>query len=418
MENPEIFEEWNTYALRKSLLQREVDIEAVVRNSRSKIVAITGIRRCGKSSVLMLLAQRLAKEGQKVCYVNVEDSRLGGEKDVLDQILKWFGDEGFMLLDEITSAADWSGWLARTHELLKGKLYLVVGSSRRSLIVPSKPLRGRMLSVELFPLSFKEFLTFRNIGIERTTAGRGKLERALSEYLKFGGFPEVVLAEDELDKVRILDSYFKDIVGLDVAEVSHEDPTTVSTFARCVIQSPYFSASKCLNFFKSLGYGIGKEKLLQLEKYSEEGYLFFFVPVFSHSAKARSVYPRKAYSGDTGFSYAVTGKIDWGRLYESSVFLEFKRRMNDREICYWRNKVGEEVDFVVKRGSDVDEACQVVYDLSSTATESRELSGLISCIQELKPSTSIILTKDVLETRKVGESTIKFKPLLDWLIEE
>jgi predicted AAA+ superfamily ATPase len=100
------------------------------------------------------------------------------------------------------------------------------------------------------------------------------------------------------------------------------------------------------------------------------------------------------------------------------VFLEFKRRMNNREICYWRNKVGEEVDFVVKRGSDVDEACQVVYDLSSTATEKRELSGLISCIRELKPSTSIILTKDVSETRKVGESTIKFKPLLDWLIEE
>jgi len=73
---------------------------------------------------------------------------------------------------------------------------------------------------------------------------------------------------------------------------------------------------------------------------------------------------------------------------------------------------------VVKRGSDVDEACQVVYDLSSTATEKRELSGLISCIQELKPRILTILTKDVSETRKVGEFTIKFKPLLDWLIEE
>ena len=161
MEISQIFEEWNTYALRKVLVQRDVDLEAIERNSQSKIVAITGIRRCGKSSVLMLLAQKLANEGKKVCYVNVEDSRLGAEKDVLDQILKWFGDEGFMLLDEITSANDWSGWLARTHEFLKGKLHLVVGSSRRSLVVPSKPLRGRILSVELFPLSFKEFLTFQ-----------------------------------------------------------------------------------------------------------------------------------------------------------------------------------------------------------------------------------------------------------------
>ena len=418
MEISGIFEEWNTYAQRRILVKREVDLEAIERNSHSKIVAITGIRRCGKSSVLMLLAQKLAKEGKKVCYVNVEDSRLGGEKDVLDQILKWFGDEGFMLLDEITSANDWSGWLARTHELLKGRLHLVVGSSRRSLVVPSKPLRGRILPVELFPLSFKEFLTFRNIGVERTTAGRGKLERALSEYLKFGGFPEVVLAGDELDKVRILDSYFKDIVGLDVAEVSHEDPTTVATFGRCVIQSTYFSASKCLNFFKSLGYRIGKEKLLQLEKYSEAGYLFFFVPVFSHSVKARSVYPRKAYCGDVGFSYVTTGKTDWGKLYENAVFLELKRRLKDREICYWRNKVGEEVDFVVKRGSVVDEACQVVYNLSDTKTENREVAGLISCIHELKPGASLILTKDVSETRKVGALTINFKPLVDWLLEE
>ena len=59
----------------------------------------------------MLLAQKLANEGKKVCYVNVEDSRLGEEKDVLNQILKWFGDEGFMLLDEITSAKR-LGWLA------------------------------------------------------------------------------------------------------------------------------------------------------------------------------------------------------------------------------------------------------------------------------------------------------------------
>jgi len=418
MEISGIFEEWNAYALRRVLVQREVDLKAIERNSHSKIVAITGIRRCGKSSVLMLLAQKLANEGKRVCYVNVEDSRLGAEKDVLDQILKWFGDTGFMLLDEITSAYDWSGWLARTHELLKGKLHLVVGSSRRSLVVPSKPLRGRILSVELFPLSFKEFLTFRHIDVECTTAGRGKLERALCEYLKFGGFPEVVLAVDEIDKVRILDSYFKDIVGLDVAEISHEDPTTVATFGRCVIQSTYFSASKCLNFFKSLGYKIGKEKLLQLEKYSEAGYLFFFVPVLSHSVKARSVYPRKAYCGDNGFSYATTWKTDWGKLYENAVFLELKRRLKDQEICYWRNKAGKEVDFVVKRGVEVNEAFQVVYDLSSAATENREVLGLISCIQELKPSTSLILTKNVSETRKIGASTIRFKPLIDWLIEQ
>ncbi len=413
-----IFDEWNTYALRRNLIQRDVDLDGIINNSRSKIIAVTGIRRCGKSSVLMLLAQKLAKEGKRVCYVNVEDSRLSAEKKVLDEILKWFGDEGFMLLDEITSANDWNGWLARTHELLKGRLHLVVGSSRRSLVAPGKQLRGRILSTELFPLSFKEFLIFKNVEVETTTVGRGKLERALSEYLQFGGFPEVVLAEDVLDKTRILDSYFKDIVGLDIAEVSHEEPSIVATFGRCVVQSTYFSASKCLNFFRSLGYKIGKEKLLKLENCAEAGYLFFFVPVFSHSIKARSAYPRKAYCGDLGFSYATTGKTDWGRLYENAVFLELKRRLKGQEICYWRNKAGEEVDFVLKRGIDVDEAVQVVYDLSRDETESREVAGLTSCIKELKPNLSLVLTKDVSETREINSDLVEFKPLLDWLLEK
>jgi hypothetical protein len=417
MEISGIFNEWSTYALRRSLIQRDVNLDSIISNSQSKIVAITGIRRCGKSSVMMLLAQKLSKEGKRVCYVNVEDSRIASEKGVLDEILKWFGDEGFMLLDEITSANDWSGWLARTHELLKGRLHIVVGSSRKSLVVPSKQLRGRILPVELFPLSFKEFLVFRNIRVETTTAGRGNLERALSEYLKFGGFPEVVLAEDEMDKIRILDSYFKDIVGLDVAEIAREDSSTVAIFGRCVIQSTYFSASKCLNFFKSLGYKIGKEKLLKLEDYAEAGYLFFFVPVFSHSIKARSAYPRKAYCGDNGLFYAVTGKTDWGKLYENAVFLELKKRLRNQEICYWRNKTGAEVDFIVKRGGEVDAAYQVVYDLSNKETERREVAGLASCKDELRPSTSLVLSKDISETRKVREYTFMFKPLLDWLLE-
>ena len=213
----EVFEEWNTYAAKRPLLARDINFNSIVSNSEFKIVGITGIRRAGKSSALMLLAQKLSKEGKNVCYINTEDSRLKYERGALDAALKWFWDDGFMLLDEVTNAPDWEGWLARTHELLKGRLRLIVSSSRRGLSKPNKPLRGRILTFELYPLSFKEFLRFKDERVERTTAGRGRLERALYEYLKFGGFPEVVLVGDETDKVRILNSYFRDIIGLDIA---------------------------------------------------------------------------------------------------------------------------------------------------------------------------------------------------------
>ena len=157
---------------------------------------------------------------------------------MLDDALKWFGDSGYLLLDEITAAKDWEGWLARNHEMLKGRLHLVVSSSRATLSRPSKPLRGRVLAHELYPLSFTEFLRFKGVRVEPTTAGIGRVEKALLEFLVYGGFPEVVLAPDKTDKVRVLNSYFRDIIGLDVAEMADSHITTVELFGKYIIEAP------------------------------------------------------------------------------------------------------------------------------------------------------------------------------------
>jgi len=209
-------------------------------------------------------------------------------------------------------------------------------------------------------------LQFSGIDVEQTTAGIGRLERALNDYLVYGGFPEVVLSKDKTDKIRLLDSYFRDIIGLDVAEISSENISTVELFGKYVIETPYFSASKCLNFFKSLGHKIGKQSILNLEKHSQEGYLFFFVPIFSHSIKDRTQYPRKAYLGDTGFMQAVKGKTETGRLYENAVYLELRRRKKTtQEIYYYRNKDGSESDHVIIEGLKVKTIIQVTSDLDS-----------------------------------------------------
>ncbi|VVB77340.1 AAA domain protein [uncultured archaeon] len=418
MADEEVFEEWTSYAKRKELLPRDIDLDSIIKNSSSKIIAITGVRRSGKSSILMMLAQKLADAGKKACYVNVEDSRIKDRPAVLDDAIKWFGDDGFMLLDEVTSARDWDGWLSRTHELLKGKLHVIVSSSRRSITFPSKPLRGRILAYEVFPLSFVEFLRFKGVGKEKTTAGRGKVERALEEYLKYGGFPEVVLTEDFTDKVRILDSYFKDIIGLDVAEISKQDLSTVEVFGKYVIQANYFSASKCLNFLKTLGYKIGKEKILELEKYSEASYLFFFMTIFSHNIKDRSQYPRKAYLGDTGFYYGTSGKVNFGSGYENIVFLELKRRLREQQkLYYWKNQAGLECDFVIKEGIGTAVAIQVVYDMDEEKTEARERSGLLQCSNELAPSSTMIITRNIEKTEETDGIKIKYIPIIDWLLD-
>lgn len=416
----QVFEEWTAYAKRQVLKPRAgVDLKSIENTAQLKIIGITGIRRAGKSSVLILLLQKLAKqEGLRAAYVNLEDSRIKDSKLVLDDLLKWFGDSGFLLLDEITGADDWEGWLARNHELLKGGLHLIVSSSREKLAKPSKPLRGRMLIYELYPLSFCEFLQFKNVKVEHTTTvGTGRMEKALEDYMIFGGFPEVALVGDKIDKIKLLNSYFKDIVGLDVAEIAKENVTTVELFGKYVIETSYFSASKCLNFFKSVGHKIGKQSILNLERCSEEGYLFFFVPIFSHTIKDQSQYPRKAYLGDTGFMYAMSGKTSMGRLFENAVFLELKRRLlPQQDIHYWKNEEGVETDFVIREGLDAKEAIQVVYEMKDEKTKERELRGLAACAGALGLGNGLVITKDVESSETIGGIKVQFTPLWKWLL--
>lgn len=415
----DVFEEWNAYSRKKELKERDVNLDGIISNSRLKIAAVTGIRRSGKSSLLMLLHHRLEKEGKRACYINLDDSRIKDAKNVLDSVIKWFGDEGWLLLDEVTNAHDWEGWLARNHEMLKGRLNLILSSSRKNLTMPKKTLRGRILPYEIYPLSFREFLRFKNVKCEKTTAGMGRIENALAEFLVYGGFPEVTLLDDRTDKVRLLNSYFRDIIGLDVAEISGENISTVELFGKYVIETTIFSASKCLNFFKSVGHKIGKQSLLNLETCSQAGYLFFFIPVFSYNIKDQTQYPRKSYIGDTGFLYAISGKTDMGRLFENAVLLELKRRIKESQnINYWKSPEGVETDFVIREGLKPKEIIQVVYSMDDEKTRAREIKGLTSCANELGLKEGLIITKSVDEIKSVNGIKIKFVPLWKWLLGE
>lgn len=416
MEN--IFEEWNVYASKRDLKIRDINLAEIIKDSKLKIILITGIRRSGKSSVLMLLLQDLKKKDHKSAYINLEDSRIKDEKEVLDSILKWFGDSGFLLLDEITGVYDWDGWLSRNHEMLKGRLNVIASSSRKNIAAPQKPLRGRMLVYELYPLSFKEFLSFKNIKLEKTTVGIGRIEKALEEYLVHGGFPEVVLSEDNTEKIRILNSYFKDIIGLDVSEIAKEEIGIVETFGKYVIESSYFSASKCYNYLKTLGYKIGKQSILNLERHSQSSYLFFFIQIFSRNIKDRNQYPRKCYLGDTGLMNSISGKKDMGRLYENSVLLELKRKLiQNYEINYWKNQEGIECDFILREGLRIKEIIQVVYDLKEEKTKKREINGILECMKEFGLKKGLIITRDYEAEEKVEGKIIKFVPLWKWLLE-
>ena len=281
MENIEdTLKEWESTATNKTLKNRKFAIDKTIDESKNRVVSITGIRRAGKSSVLMLIYRKLTTMGKHTTYANLEDNRLQIQ-DALDTILKQTPDADWLLLDEVTSAKEWENWIHRINEMKS--VHLITTSSLNKLSrFPPKALRGRISYFELFPLSFVEFLEFKNITMPETTREIGIVERELDNYLTYGGFPEVVLSEN---KVGIIQEYMNSIIALDVAALSTIPLKVVSDFSAQLIGTTFFSATKLENVMKNMGHRIGKTTLLDLEQLFETAYLAFFVPVFSTKIK-------------------------------------------------------------------------------------------------------------------------------------
>ncbi len=414
----DILKEWGATAVGKTLKDREFDINKSIEESKSRVVSITGIRRAGKSSVLMLIYRELATLGKKAAYANLEDNRLQ-IPEALDTILKQTPDAEWLLLDEVTSAKEWENWIHRINEMKS--VHLITTSSLNKLSrFPPKALRGRISYFELFPLSFVEFLEFKNIKLPETTREIGIIERELDNYLTYGGFPEVVLSEN---KVSILQEYMNSITSLDVAALSSVPLKVVSDFSAQLIGTTLFSATKLENVMKNMGHKIGKSTLLELEQLFETAYLAFFVPVFSTKIKDESLYPRKVYLGDTGFFYASRGKKNFGRAYENAVFLQLRRKLNPLgQISYYRSAGNQEVDFVIRQGSEVKKLIQVVYELEDEKTKEREIKALVEAAGEFglngKKEELLIITKDYEAKEDVEGKKITYKKLWKWLIEE
>jgi len=418
MKIEEVAEEWTSYALGKRLVHRELSADTVLKASDTKVAVISGVRRCGKSSFLMLLAQRLHTEGQKVCYVNLEDARFVGEAVVMDRLLGWFGDDGYMLLDEVTAVPGWDGWLLRVHELMKGRLRLIVSSSRRSVRSPSRPLRGRCAYFDMFPLSFSERLSFLNVSRDNTVVLKSAIEKQVQEHLIYGGFPEVVLQEEPPERLRTLLSYHREIVGLDIAAETGMDRSLVELFSKYLLRSSYFSATACTNFLKGLGYKVGKDKVLELERAAADSMLFHFLNVRSFSIKDMAQQPRKVYAGDMGL-HLIGQTEDNGRKLENLVCLELLRRLAPgEELFYWKDAAGAEVDFLLISGLEVRSAIQVCYDLSDPLTLGRELRGLRRCADGMRPERCQIVTRDTSALYEYDGIVVEAVPLKEWLLQE
>ncbi len=418
----ELIKEWFEREL-PEIKEREINLEKYINWKVKKIIPIIGFRRVGKTFLLFSLAKKVGKEN--TIYINFEDERIprkGLSFQDFYQALKEIAGEKkvILLLDEIQEIPNWNRWLRTLNDISNYFIFVSGSSSKLSSKEIPTELRGRTLTINLYPLSFKEFLSFKGKDPEKIP--KSSILKELKEYLKFGGLPEVVLSE-EGKKYLLLDEYFSTFITRDVFErYNIKNKEVMRALIRILFNSTYITISRLHKTLKSLNLRIGKNTLANYLFYLSQTFLIDFVEIISPSIKNTLQAPRKVYFVDNFLISKYSSKFseNYGRLMENVVFLELKRRQNKNpllEIFYWKDYQQKEVDFVIKEGLKVKQLIQVCYDISDIETKERESKALVKASDLLKCKNLLCITWDYEGEEKFKNKRIKFIPLWKWLLK-
>jgi len=424
-----IINEWKEKSIPEAI-DRQNGLSRYIGIRPKKIIVVTGFRRTGKTFLLYHLIKKNIKKEEAV-YINFEDERIPLKTEFLTGIFPvikqtYKKQPVYLLLDEIHNIPLWSKWVRRVYDNEEINIFVTGSSSKMSSNEIPTELRGRYLERAVFPLSFKEFILFKGKkvdldNINHSENEKGKMMLMLDEYIELGGMPEVVLA-DENKKADIIHSYYNTVIRRDLIErfkIKNEE--SLKALLRMLLNSTAYSISKSYNTLKGLNLKIGKGTIQRYLAYIHDSYFLHSLEVFSYKVKDRLQHPRKIYFIDNGFIALLSSNFskNTGRLYENTVFLEFKRRMHEQgyELFYWKNLQKEEVDFVVKEGLKVTLLAQVCCNLEDYDTKKREIRALLKASKELGCDNLLIITKDKEGEEIAASKKIKYVPLWKWLLE-
>jgi hypothetical protein len=385
---------------------RRMALQAVPR----KASVCIGVRRSGKSTFMFQLMQRLLDNKvprQNILYLNFFDDRLHGLQQaglglVAEAYYSLYPEKKntemvYCFFDEIQSIDGWEPFVDRLMRTEKCQVYLTGSSARMLSQEVATQMRGRALSWEMFPFSFREFLDARGIDAAGALSTKRRLfvQKAFDVYWETGGFPEV-LAVPRHVRIKTHQEYFHAVLFRDLVErhdVAH--PKAVSDLARWLVDniaSPY-SVNRLTGYLKSRGHNAPKSAVSDYLAWFEDAYFFFSVRVFDASLARSHSNPKKAYCVDHAVipSLASGVLVNSGHLLENLVFAGLRRAFP--EVFYGKTKAGREVDFVVPMRTGPPMLVQVCESLADPQTRKRELAALSDAMRELGCKTGTIVTR-------------------------
>lgn len=380
--------------------------------SASKMINVAiGIRRSGKTYLIYQKIRHLVSQGislDQILFINFEDDRLlPMHQKELSQLLEAFYSlypqnhdrECYLFLDEIQNVDDWPLVIRRFYDSKKVQIFLTGSSAKLLSKEISTSLRGRSITTEVWPYSFREYWKAQAIEYPKTPIGKKTIDQFYQHfrnYFSIGGFPAVQYLHEN-ERRTVLQSYIDTVVFRDIIE--RYKITNISLIKYLIkiliknVASP-FSVHKFYKDIKSQGFKISKDTVYQYMDYIEDAFLSFSVPIFSESLRKMQMNPKKIYVADNGLIYANRIGISdtLGSLFENQIYLDLRRQ--GKEVWYYLTEDGYEIDFVVKNPDGSFELLQVVWDISDSKTFEREKRALKQAEKELGIKGKILTSQD------------------------
>lgn len=360
---------------------------------------VTGLRRCGKSTLLLQLADN--HHYKKPIYLNFDDIRLAGfEVSDFDRLHSEIErrETKVLFFDEIQLV---KGWEIFIHQLLREGFTVFISGSNASMLSVDlgTHLTGRHIPMELFPFSFTEFLAFTK---------QMASVKSVQEYMKVGGIPEYVKSRAKI----ILHTLLEDILVRDIAiNKNVREVDSLKQLAVYLLSNAgnLVSANKLVGLF-----GLhSTSTILEYISYFKDAYLIGQVPQFSYSLKAQSRNPKKVYAMDMGLIDAVSTSFtdDAGHKLENLIYLILRK--TSEEVFYFKDK--GECDFVTFEKKQPVSAIQVCLRLTSENLD-REYQGVIAAMKAFKLSEGTIVTLEEKDRFEKDGLVVNVVPAHEFLI--
>ena len=343
-----ILNDWNYWfkPLKKTYSRNFYEEKLKKLSQAKEIIVLKGVRRSGKSTLLLNEQKRLLKtlNPKNILFVNLEDMRFNEFdkttllEDIKNVYLEYIAPEGdiVLMLDEIQNIPLWEKWVLKEYELTNNQIYITGSNSHLLSSEFSTALSGRYLSLDVYPLSFKEFLEFKGIKISSKAEYINQkihIAHLFREYMQFGGFPKITLLEDEELKKELLGSYYDTILLKDiVARYKLKNYNLLNELATFLLINN--STINALNKLKN-NFNVSFDLIKDYVEYLTNAYMIFTINKFDFSYKKQIANPKKFYSIDTGLSNRFSFSKNQGSNLENIVFLELKRRYKE---IYYNNK--------------------------------------------------------------------------------